>query len=571
MAAFLTVAVLGVFVLATAALALYGLHLYLLVALFFRRASAVRATQRRIIGDFHNRAEPGDWPLVTSQIPLYNEADVAVRVLDAVARMHYPAGRHEIQVLDDSTDRTSELIDRAAERLRVPRPFHGWGMGGADVRMVRRPDRAGYKAGALAHGLTPARGEVIAIFDADFVPPPDFLLRMVPLLLHDPGLACVQARWAHLNERESWLTRAQALGIDGHFAIEQGARAWNGLLMNFNGTAGVWRRAAIEDPAVGGWSGDTLTEDLDLSYRAQLAGWRMGYALDVACPAELPGTIEALKSQQRRWATGSIQVACKLLPRIWRSGLNWTQKVEATLHLTHYSVALWMLVLALVARPMLLIWMEGKVLGHGFWAAWLVIILAALAPSLAYAYARHILGGGWGGLRVIPLMVALGTGLCLNNALAVLRGLRLRGGEFVRTPKSGSLDRRPRTLDTPGPLPLDTLGPAEPRVSRVRGPSLTRAAPRGLACQGSRGTRSYAPMQTHLWWLELLLGMYTGWSFWRYADSSRWAFSMFLLIYAVGFLVIGWASRPRNLLSRWRRLSSGESPDLLAHVDALET
>ncbi|MCP4250457.1 MAG: glycosyltransferase [bacterium] len=488
--------VLALFGAATLALAVYGLHLYVLVFLFRRRRRHHRAAQQRTIEQFE-RLPRESWPMVTSQIPLYNERNVARRVIEAVAAMDYPHDRHEIQILDDSDDATTDLVDQVANELRTD---------GCLVSVVRRSGREGYKAGALALGLEEARGQYLAIFDADFVPPQGFLRRAVALLEDAPDLACLQGRWAHLNERESWLTRAQSLGIDGHFAIEQGARAWNGLLMNFNGTAGVWRKAAITAPAVGGWSGDTLTEDLDLSYRVQLAGWRIDYCLDLPCPAELPGTVAALKTQQRRWATGSIQTARKLLPRIWArsSGLRLGQKLEATLHLTHYSVALWMLILALIARPMLLVMAGADQRIHDWlWIVWIGILFSAVAPSATYGYARYSLGGGWSGLRIIPSMLVLGMGLCVNNAVAVLRGLRLRGGEFVRTPKSGS-------------------------------------------DSGRRLRSSYHPLRDGLWIIELVLGAYCLLSFIVYVSHFRWAFSVFLLLYAVGFLVIGWHSRPRT-------------------------
>jgi len=491
---YLAWATLLLFAVATLALAVYGLHLYVLVYLFRRRRRRRREAQRQLITQ-HASIPDERWPVVTSQVPLYNERHVARRVIEAVAAMDYPADRHHIQVLDDSTDESRTVVDQVAAELRG---------GGHDVVVLRRSERTGYKAGALAMGLEHARGRYVAIFDADFVPPADFLRKAIPLLEADGKLACLQGRWAHLNERESWLTRAQSLGIDGHFAIEQGARAWNGLLMNFNGTAGVWRKAAIDDPAAGGWSGDTLTEDLDLSYRVQLAGWRIDYCLDLPCPAELPGTVAALKTQQRRWATGSIQVACKLLPRIWRraSGLSLGQKLEATLHLTHYSVAVWMLVLALIARPMLMVLAEQNDLVRGwFWMVWIGILFSAVAPSVTYCYARYSLGGGWSGLRTIPVMLVLGMGLCVNNAAAVLRGLVLKGGEFVRTPKSGS----------------------------------------ETTC---RRASTYRPLQDSLWIIELILGIYCLTSFVVYVSHFRWAFSIFLLLYAVGFLVIGWHSRP---------------------------
>jgi cellulose synthase/poly-beta-1,6-N-acetylglucosamine synthase-like glycosyltransferase len=296
-----------VFMGATVALAAFGLHLYVLLAIFQRRAKHRRAAQRQIIAQYSSARSDSDWPVVTTQIPIYNEWDVAERVMSAAAEMDYPPGRHEIQVLDDSVDGTRQLIDNIAARLRA---------GGADVRVIRRAERTGYKAGALAHGLTLARGQYVAIFDADFVPPRDFLRKAVPLIDVDPQIACLQGRWTHLNREESWLTEAQALGIDGHFAIEQGARAWNALMMNFNGTAGIWRRAALEDPATGGWSADTLTEDLDISYRAQL--------VQLSCPIPSPRSRASSADgppAQFRWPASSCRGSGSAAwdwPRSWR-------------------------------------------------------------------------------------------------------------------------------------------------------------------------------------------------------------------------------------------------------------
>ncbi len=501
-----------VFVAATVVLTLYGLHLYVLLGLFLRKWRARREAQRNTIAEYGSQRAAHDWPLVTTQIPIYNEADVAERVMRAVAAMSYPYGRHEIQILDDSTDHTRNCIDRTAAELLSA---------GADVKVIRREYRAGYKAGALAHGLRSARGTFVAVFDADFVPPADFLVRAIPLIATTEDVACIQGRWDHLNRDESWLTRAQALGLDAHFAIEQGARAWNGLMMNFNGTAGIWRKEAIDDPRVGGWNGDTLTEDMDLSYRAQLAGWRMDYCLEIACPAELPNTIPALKGQQRRWATGSIQVARKLLGRIWRSPVSWGAKCEATLHLTNHTVAIWLLLLAILAKPMLLVFSaEGVVPG---WMAplWIAILIAALAPSLAYAAARYIVGGRLSGFRGIPGMFLLGSGLCLSNALAVLRGFLARSAEFVRTPKSGS-------------------------VTNVRRHS------------------SYRASREYLWIAELFLGAYSLTSFVVYLGMHNVLYSLFLLLYAVGFLTIGWMSRPRPTGSQPLPLGQLAHPSKLA-------
>ncbi|MBI4580028.1 MAG: glycosyltransferase [Planctomycetes bacterium] len=498
--------VLVLFFVSTCALAVYGVHLYVLLYLFHRRRKSKIVEQRRLIEDYRTRTPEADWPGVTTQLPIYNEADVATRVIEAVAAMDYPRGKHQIQVLDDSTDETRLLVDMTVRRLRSQ---------GVDVEAVRREKRTGYKAGALREGLSRCRHPLVAIFDADFIPPKDFLRRAVPFLAGDEKLACVQGRWTHLNQDESWLTRAQAVALDAHFAVEQGARAWNGLMMNFNGTAGVWRKAAIEDPAAGGWSADTLTEDLDLSYRVQLAGWRMDYCLELACPAELPNTISGLKAQQRRWATGGVQTAVKLLPRIWRSKVSFVEKLEASLHLTHYSVYLWTMVLALLARPLLAI--TGPLsLWWCFLMGWILIVFTILASPTVYGYARYHLGGGWSGVRHMPAVLVLGTGLSVNNAVAVLRGLRVRGGEFVRTPKSGSTQ--------------STLLTSRYKARRSGG----------------------------LWFFEMLLGAYCLANWAIYMTVSRPVLSVFLLIYALGFISVGWMSRPEA--SFRRRLVFEEEP-----------
>jgi cellulose synthase/poly-beta-1,6-N-acetylglucosamine synthase-like glycosyltransferase len=301
--------------LAVAGLAIYGVNAYVMVATHWRhRRNAERS-----------RALPDPLPAVTIQLPLYNERYVATRLLEAVGALDYPRDRLEIQVLDDSTDDTTEIVASIADRLRA----HG-----LDVVHLHRRVRTGFKAGALAEGLIAARGEFVAIFDADFVPPPGFLKATLPCF--QPDVAVVQARWGHLNRSFSALTVAQSLGIDGHFAVEQSARARAGLFLNFNGTGGIWRRAAILD--AGGWAHDTLTEDLDLSYRAQLRGWRIVYRPDIVCPAELPVLVTGFKSQQRRWAKGSIQTAIKLLPAVMAAPRSPWVKYQAFVHLTYYMI-----------------------------------------------------------------------------------------------------------------------------------------------------------------------------------------------------------------------------------------
>lgn len=506
MGAFFDYALLTVFLVSTFALALYGGHLYVLLYLFHRRRKQKVAEQRAFIESFLASTPQSEWPGITTQLPIYNEADVAARVIEAVAALEYPRGKHSIQVLDDSTDETRFLVDRTVRRLRSQ---------GVDIEVVRRDNRKGYKAGALREGLARCRHPLVAIFDADFIPPKDFLRRAVPFLASDPRLACIQGRWGHLNQNESWLTRAQAVALDAHFAVEQGARAWNNLLMNFNGTAGVWRKAAIEDPASGGWSSDTLTEDLDLSYRVQLAGWKMDYCLELACPAELPNTINALKAQQRRWATGGVQTAVKLLPRIWRAPLSLGEKVEATLHLTHYSVYLWTVLLALLARPMMLM---TNSLSFWWWlvVGWGLMVFTVSASPTVYTYARMCLGGGWTGFRHMPAVLVLGTGLSINNAIAVVRGLYVRGGEFVRTPKSGS----------------------------------THASTLASRYKPKKGAT--------MWFFEMLIGAYCLANWAIYITMARPVLSIFLAIYAIGFLGVGWMSRPEANFRR--RLVFEEEP-----------
>ncbi len=469
----------------------YGFHMYLLMYLAHRRRRHVRAEQRQVVEQYQRETAPEDWPVVTTQLPLYNELTVARRIIRAAAHMDYPRDRHEIQVLDDSTDETRQIVDQVADELR---------RAGHDIKVVRRPNREHYKAGALAYGVKQARGEYIAIFDADFAPDPGFLRRMIPLIEADENICTVQGRWGHLNADQTWITEALSLGMDLHFSVEQGARNWNGLLMSFNGTGGIWRRKAIDDPRVGGWSGDTITEDLDLSYRAQLAGWRMVYCVDEVCPAELPADVSSLKTQQRRWATGTIQTARKLLPRIWHSDLTLARKLQATIHMTQYTIALPMVLVALCGRLLPLV-LTGD--AWPVWIQWLSVgfLAAALAPVFAYIYARHSIGGGIPGPGQILKLIALGLGLCVNNALAVITGLVQRGGEFVRTPKSGST--------------------------------------------GQRGRQSvYKSLHSRLWIFELLLGAFCFAQWLVFLSSDGYVGGTFLLLYAIGLTAIGWGSRP---------------------------
>jgi len=393
-----------------AALALFGAHRAWLVLRFrWRRAGRTDAPLS---------AAP---PVLTVQLPLYDERTVAARLIRAVGALEYPSERLEIQVLDDSDDETSLIVDAEVEALRAR---------GIDARVLRRPSRVGFKAGALAHGLARARGTLIAVFDADFVPRPDFLRRLVPAF-EDPGVGMVQARWEHMNRDESLLTRAQATLLDGHFVLEHTVRHALGLFFNFNGTAGIWRRAAIEE--AGGWQHDTLTEDLDLSYRAQLAGWRFVYAPEVTAPAEVPAELAAFQSQQHRWAKGSMQVARKLGGRIARSRQPWRIRLEAAAHLTGNVGYPFVLVLALLLP---LVAADPTRLAPG----WHLAAFAACTCTVVAFYDRgqRALGRSLGKRLVdVPAAMALGVGMSVAQTRAVLGGLLRRTGEFVRTPKRG--------------------------------------------------------------------------------------------------------------------------------------
>ncbi len=397
-------------------------------------------------------------PFVTVQLPLYNEERVAPRLLDAVGKLRWPRDRLEIQVLDDSTDATPAAVDAAMRRLRRK---------GLRVEHLRRAVRTGFKAGALAEGMARARGEFFAIFDADFVPPPDFLERAVSRLVADPTAAAVQGRWTHLNRPRNALTRAQALAIDGHFGVEQAVRcATPGWFGNFNGSAGVWRREAIE--AAGGWSADTLTEDLDLSYRAQLAGWHIAYDVDLVCPAELPASLDAFKAQQRRWARGSIQTARKVLPAVWRSRASLGAKVQATLHLTHYAVHALILATALLSVPCVL-W-PGVAAGSPHLAGVLLpFALAMSGPTALYLYAQRVLGGDVrAAVRDIGPLTLLGIGIAVSNAWAVAEALTGSSGTFERTPKTGDVT----TGEWPAAVPGNLATPTAPAARGRRGPAL---------------------------------------------------------------------------------------------------
>lgn len=390
-------------------LSIYALQSLVLTLLYLRhrRTAAPRA----------DIAE-GNWPRVAVQLPIYNERHVVERLIDAAAALDYPSDRLTVQVLDDSTDDTTALAEARAAQHRLA---------GLDVQVLHRTDRQGFKAGALAWGLAQTDAEIVAVFDADFRPQTDFLRRTVPVLLAQPDAGMVQTRWTHLNEEYSPLTRVQSLALDGHFVVEQTARSRAGLLINFNGSGGLWRRACIED--AGGWQADTMTEDMDLSYRAQLTGWRCLYLPDVEAPAELPAQMEAFKRQQVRWAKGSIQCLRKLSWPILRSKLPLRQKLMALVHVSGYFTQPLVVILLLASLPLLLNPQPQS-------AVWMMFGLAGLGPPLLFAISQAALHPRWPQrLLYLPVFLVVAAGITFSTSRAVYEGLTRWGGTFRRTPK----------------------------------------------------------------------------------------------------------------------------------------
>ncbi|MCI0369963.1 MAG: glycosyltransferase [candidate division NC10 bacterium] len=466
------------YLVALVGLFLYGMNAYVMLAVHWwnrRRAQAARPP-----------GPPTVWPAVTVQLPLYNERYVARRLLEAAGGLDYPADRLEIQVLDDSTDETTDVLAETVTRLRDQ---------GLTVTHLRRGERTGFKAGALAAGLREARGDFVAVFDADFVPPPDFLRRSIPHFA-EPKVAVVQARWGHLNRDYSLVTVAQSLGIDGHFGVEQSARCWGNLLLNFNGTAGVWRTTAIED--AGGWAHDTLTEDLDLSYRAQLRGWRILYLPELVCPAELPVLITGFKSQQRRWAKGSIQTALKLLPSVLRAPLSAWTKYQAFIHLTYYMIHPLMLATVLLSVPLLVL-RDLTPSTATLVAVSLGIGLATFGPGTMLVYAQRVLEPAWW-QRVwrLPTIMVIGVGVAWSTSLAVLGAFWSKDREFIRTPKFA-------------------IGPGG----------------------GTWRGKAYGDRRPWGGVMEIGLGLYCAWTTWLFWHHGQYGVLPFLTLYTAGFLTVG--------------------------------
>jgi len=397
-------------------LAIYGWHRYYLVYLYMKHKANVPPAL----------PPPLVLPPVTVQLPIFNEMYVTDRLIDAVCEMDYPGELLEIQVLDDSTDETTEIAELAVRRHAAR---------GFNITYLHRVDRRGFKAGALEAGLKEASGRFIAIFDADFVPPKDFLLRTLGYFENDEKVGMVQARWGHLNRDYSLLTRIQSILLDAHFVLEHGGRNRAGCFFNFNGTAGVWRREAIDD--AGGWQHDTLTEDLDLSYRAQLKGWRFIFLPHVVSPAEVPVEMNSFKSQQHRWAKGSIQTCLKLMPRILCSSQPLAVKAEAFFHLSANFNYLLMSLLSLLMFPAMVVrysmgWSEMLLIDVPLFCA------ATLSVGNFYVVSQRELYPDWRQrLKDLPFLMSIGIGLCVNNTCAVLEAMFGKPSEFARTPKYG--------------------------------------------------------------------------------------------------------------------------------------
>jgi cellulose synthase/poly-beta-1,6-N-acetylglucosamine synthase-like glycosyltransferase len=474
-----------VYLFALAALLTYGMNCWFLMLMY--RLNCTKAAQKheRIKAAFYREVPPRDWPRVTIQLPIYNERYVVKRLIESVCKINYPAHLLEVQVLDDSTDDTTKIARAMVAKKKAA---------GTDIVYMHRNDRSGFKAGALKEGLKTAKGSVVAVFDADFIPGPDFLKESVPYF-QDPRIGMLQTRWGHINSDYSLLTRAQSIGIDGHFGVEQASRAWGGLFMNFNGTGGIWRKKTIQE--AGGWQADTLTEDLDLSYRAQLKGWKLMFASQVVCPAEIPVTINAFKSQQHRWAKGSIQTARKNLSRLFKSDVSWLVKIQAFLHLTHYMVHPMMLLVVLTSIPMLYTQWFFDNLAYPV-MIFTVLCLATFGPSSLYLFSQRILYRDWKSrIKYLPLLMCLGTGIAVNNTKAVLEALLDIKSGFIRTPKYGIQQKGENWKNKGYAIPLNAVSI-----------------------------------------LELCLGLYSLTGLFMFLLFSKYLVSPFLLIYTSGFFYV---------------------------------
>lgn len=365
----------------------------------------------------------GEYPVVTIQLPMFNELYVVERLIKSVCNINYPKDKLHVQVLDDSTDESIQVAENMVKEYQAK---------GFDIEYIHRTNREGYKAGALKAGLEYAKGEYVAIFDADFVPREDFLMKTIPHF-KDNNVGMVQTRWEHLNEDYSFITRAAALALDGHFVMEQQVRNKSGFFINFNGTAGVWRKECIID--AGNWHADTLTEDLDLSYRAQLKGWRFVFLNDVTSPAELPADINALKTQQFRWTKGAVETAKKILPAVFKANLPYKIKLECFIHLTSNIVFPFIILVAMLNIPLVII--KNKFVGYdNYYTLMSVFVLASISTFMFYMFAQRAIHLDWRRrLLLFPVFLAGSMGFAVNNTKAVFEALINKKTGFARTPK----------------------------------------------------------------------------------------------------------------------------------------
>ena len=480
-------------------LAGYGIHRYVLVYMYYKNRKN-KITQPD--------AYFNELPRLTVQLPIFNEEYVVDRLLEAVCQLEYPKGKLDIQVLDDSTDETVEIARAAVERYAAL---------GYDIVYLHRSNRQGFKAGALREGLKTAKGEFIAIFDADFVPPEDWLLRVIHHFAN-PTIGMVQTRWTHLNRNYSFLTEVESILLDGHFVLEHGGRSRAGVFFNFNGTAGMWRRQAIDD--AGGWESDTLTEDTDLSYRSQLAGWKFRYLEDVECPAEVPIEMTAFKTQQARWAKGLIQVARKTLPKIMRSKAPLRVKVEAWYHLTANLSYPLMIVLATLLMPAMII---------RFYQGWFQMLLIDLPLFLASTFSvssfylvsqKALFPNRWPRTFLyLPFLMALGIGLTVTNSRAVLEALFGVKSPFKRTPKYRVLNKQDKVM-----------------------------------AAKYRRRLGWVP------WVELLIGSYFALTIIYALQNENFFTVPFLVIFVIGFWYTGLMSLLQGRFERFRTGVEARSP-----------
>jgi cellulose synthase/poly-beta-1,6-N-acetylglucosamine synthase-like glycosyltransferase len=474
-------------------LAVYGIHRYALVYNYYKNRKHVAGPPPEI----------SVWPRVTVQLPIYNEKYVIERLVEAIAAFDYPRELLDIQVLDDSTDETREVARDCVERYRQL---------GVPVSYIHRDNREGFKAGALQEGLKSARGEFVAIFDADFIPPADFLRRTVPYFV-DQKLAMVQTRWSYINRHYSPLTEVEAILLDGHFVIEHSSRFRSGLFFNFNGTAGIWRRIAIED--AGGWEHDTLTEDTDLSYRAQLRGWHFTYLPEIDCPSELPVEMNAFKSQQARWAKGLMQTAKKILPRVLRSDMPGAVKAEAVFHLTANISYPLMVFMSIILLPAMIV---------RFYQGWVQVLIIDLPLFLAstcsissfyLAAERALYPRTWKRTFLyLPFVMAVGIGLSVRNALAVMEAIVGVKSEFVRTPKYRVED--------------------------------------GAQAGGAWTKKKYHKSAGWMPFAEVALGLYFAGAVSYALENENYATIPFLLLFVWGYLYTGLMSLAQTYLERLR-------------------